>query len=55
MVHPHSPELAVWYLRAKGPDLTVPRINLTQELVPIMCLSLLFVLAGELCAAEAEL
>lgn len=49
MVHPHSPEPAVVpYLRATGPDLVVPRIDLTCELVPILCLRLLSVLTGEL-------
>lgn len=43
------------YLRAKGPDLVVPRINLTRELAPIMCLRVLSVLPGESSAAEAEL
>lgn len=36
----------VQHLRAKGPDLLVPRINLACELVPAACSTWLTVLAG---------
>lgn len=46
----------VQHLRAKGPDLVVPGIKLTCELVPTMCPNLLTVLTGWLTSCrEVEL
>jgi len=36
----------VQHFRAKGHDLVVPKINLTCELEPTVCLALLSVLTG---------